>query len=358
MKAAVLRSVGAPLEVEEVQIDEPGPREVLVRTAAAGVCHSDLSGLNGSLPSELPVVLGHESAGIVEAVGSAVSYVEPGDHVITSPLGFCGQCEFCLSGRPSLCSQEAFARGPDLPPRLAQNGTAVAQFYVGSFAEQLLVHEGAVIKIDETMPLDRAALIGCGITTGLGAVFNTARVAPGSTVAVIGCGGVGLSAIQGAYIAGARRIIAVDRVSSRLERATKLGATDAVSAAEGDPVEQVLELTGGGVEYSFEVVGLKETTEQAFRMLRIGGTAIVVGVIWGKTIELSGTDLQMERSIKGSVMGSNRARIDIPRYVDFYLQGRLKLDELVTARIGLDELNGAFEAMERGEGARSVVVFG
>jgi S-(hydroxymethyl)glutathione dehydrogenase / alcohol dehydrogenase len=359
MKAAVLKSIPSPLVIEEVQIDKPGPHEVLINTAAAGVCHSDLHFVEGKYPYPTPAVLGHESAGVVEAVGDQVTYVKPGDHVITCLSVFCGTCEACLTGHMSLCSKADVSRPMDVPQRLSQDGGPMFQFlHMSSFAEQMLIHEHGLVKITDDMPLDRAALIGCGVTTGLGAVFNTAKVEPGSTVAVIGAGGIGLNCIQGALIAGAARIIAVDMIDTKLKLAEQFGATDLVNASE-DPVAQVRELTGGvGVHYAFEAIGLKVTAEQAFQMLRSGGTATVIGMIpVGQMVELHGVDFLGEKKIQGSNMGSNRFRVDMPRYVDLYLQGRLKLDELVSARIKIEEVNDAFDAMKAGEVARSVIVF-
>jgi S-(hydroxymethyl)glutathione dehydrogenase/alcohol dehydrogenase len=359
MRAAVLHQIPGDLVIEDVTVDSPGRREVRIRTAAAGLCHSDLHIIEGKYPYVTPVVMGHESAGIVEAVGEDVTHVKPGDHVITCLSVFCGHCDYCLSGRPNLCQAPERNRADTDPPRLSYNAAPAAQFInCGSFAEEMLVHENAVVKIRDEMPLDRAALIGCGVTTGLGAVFRTARVEPGSTVAVIGCGGIGLNCVQGAAIAGAGRIIAVDLNEMKLKLAEQFGATDLVDAGAGDPVAQVQELTGGGVEYSFEAIGLKQTAEQAFGMLRAGGTATVIGMIpFGTSIELNGFEFLMEKRIQGSNMGSNRFRIDMPRFVDMYLDGRLKLDELVSARIALDEINDGFEAMKRGDVARSVIVF-
>ncbi|MFK7916167.1 MAG: alcohol dehydrogenase catalytic domain-containing protein, partial [Pseudomonadales bacterium] len=258
MKAAVFREVNKPMEIEEISVSKPGPREVLIRTAAAGVCHSDMHFFNGTYPGQVPMVLGHESAGIVEQVGSDVHYVKPGDHVITCLSVFCGHCEYCLTGHLSLCQEPETQRAADEEPRISHGGAQVQQFAnLGSFAEMMLVHEHAVAKIREDMPLDRAALIGCGVTTGVGAVIHTAKVEPGSTVAVIGCGGIGLSCINGAAIAGASRIIAVDRVPSKLDLARKFGATDVVNAADVDAVGAVKEMTSGGVHYSFEAIGLK-----------------------------------------------------------------------------------------------------
>jgi S-(hydroxymethyl)glutathione dehydrogenase/alcohol dehydrogenase len=237
VKAAVLNSAPGVLDIEDVEIGEPGPREVLVRTAAAGVCHSDLHFMEGKYPFPCPAVLGHESAGVVEAVGSMVQYVEPGDHVITCLSAFCGHCSQCTDGHLTLCENKntELVRRPGEPPRLSRNGEVVNQFiHLSSFAEQMLIHEQALVKIDRDMPLDRAALIGCGVTTGLGAVFRTAKVAPGETVAVIGCGGIGLAAIQGARIAGANKVIAVDMVESKLELAQQLGATHMIDASSGE----------------------------------------------------------------------------------------------------------------------------
>ena len=368
MNGAVLHEIPGSLVIEEVDIDRPGPREVLVRTAAAGLCHSDLHFIEGKFRAPTPVVLGHESAGVVEAVGDDVTYVKPGDHVITCLSVFCGQCEFCLGGRPSLCDQIGINRGKGQRPRLSLRGEPCGQFAnLSSFAEQMLVHEHAVAKIRDDMPLDRAALIGCGVTTGVGAVFRTARVEAGSTVAVIGCGGVGLNCVQGAALAGASRVIAVDTSPFKLDLASTFGATDLIDASAADPVEQVRALLpgraglggpGGGVDYAFEAIGLKPTVEQAFAMVKKGGTATVIGMIPpGTMIDLPGLEFLSEKKIQGSVMGSNRFRQDMPRYVDLYLAGRLKLDELVSARIKLDQINDGFGALTRGEVARSVVVF-
>jgi S-(hydroxymethyl)glutathione dehydrogenase/alcohol dehydrogenase len=364
MRAAILKTIPGPLTIDQVTIDGPGPNEVLVRTAAAGLCHSDLHFMEGKYTVPTPVVMGHESAGVVEAVGSDVSYVRPGDHVITCLSVFCGQCEFCLSGRPNLCNREGTERSAEGPPRLSFAGAPCGQFAsLGSFAEQMLVHEHAVVKIRDDMPLDRAALIGCGVTTGIGAVFRTASVEAGSTVAVIGCGGVGLNCVQGAALAGASRVVAIDTNQLKLKLAEQFGATDLIDASQGNPVESVRELLAGprgaaGVDYAFEAIGLKSTAEQAFAMLKKGGTATVIGMIpIGTKVELDGYELLSEKRLQGSSMGSNRFRQDMPRYVDLYLGGRLKLDELVSARIALNEINSGFEAITRGEVARSVVLF-
>jgi len=359
MKAAVMRAWKTPLEIEDVEISKPGPREVLLRTAASGVCHSDLHVIEAALPVPPPCILGHEPAGIVEQVGSAVRDFAPGDHVIGCLSAFCGNCEFCLSGRPNLCGGEACNRSADEAPRLAKGGEAIGQFaHLSSFAEQMLVHENAIVKIREDMPLDRAALIGCGVTTGLGAALNTAKVAPGSTAAVIGCGGVGLSAIQGCRIAGAANIIAIDNQEWKLELAMKVGATAGV-LADANTVAKVIELTGGGLDYCFEAIGIKELVTQSVQMIKKGGTAVMVGVVpIGQNVEINGLDMVLsEKKLIGSMMGSNRFRVDMPRYVDFYLSGQLKLDEMISARLPLADINTAFEEMRKGAAARSVITF-
>jgi S-(hydroxymethyl)glutathione dehydrogenase / alcohol dehydrogenase len=359
MRAAVLRTVGKPLEIEDIEIGRPGPREVLLRTAASGVCHSDLHFAEGAYPTGVPVVLGHEAAAVVEEIGADVEHVGVGDHVITCLSVFCGRCDHCLSGAPHRCGGRGTARKPDQPPRLAKQGERIHQFaHLSSFAERMLVHENALVKIRPDMPLDRAAVIGCAVMTGVGAVLHTAGVEPGSDVAVIGCGGVGLSSINGAALVGARSIIAIDRIPAKLELARKFGATHVVDASQGDVVKRVRDLTRGGVHHSFEAIGLKETTELAWSMLRAGGTATVIGMIRpGVKIEIQGSELLLERKLQGSNMGSNRFRVDMPRLVDFYLSGRLRLDELVSDRIDLDGVNGALENLKHGEVARQVVVF-
>jgi len=360
MRAAVLQEVGRPLEIEDIAIDKPGPQEVLVRTVATGVCHSDLHFVDGLWPCPLPVVLGHESAGVVEAVGSLVRHVKPGDHVITCLSVFCGHCEHCLSGHPARCGGRETDRGAGERSRLARaGGEAIHQFaHLSSFAEQMLVHENAVVKIRDDMPLDRAALIGCAVMTGVGAVFRTARVEPGSTVAVIGCGGVGLSAINGADLAGASRVFAVDVVPSKLDLARRFGATDTIDASATDPVEEIRERTGGGVHHAFEAIGLKKTAEQAWAMLRPGGTATIIGMVpFGMTVEIPAHQLLAEKKLQGCSMGSNRFRVDMPRFVDFYLAGKLRLDDLLERRVELGDVNAALQALKTGKLARQVIGF-
>lgn len=360
MKAAVLHAYNQPLEIADIQIDKPRRREVLVKTAASGVCHSDLHVIEGKLPAPPPLVLGHEPAGVVEQVGEDVTYVKPGDRVIACLSVFCGVCEYCTGGRPNLCGGAELDRAPGDTPRLSLGETPLYQMaQMGSYAEQMLVPENALVKIRDDMPLDRAALIGCGVTTGVGAALKTARVEPGTTCAVIGCGGVGLSVIQGCRIAGASRIVAVDTQGWKLELAKQMGATDVFDASDGDPAAQVLEATGGGVHYAFEAIGLSPTVRQAVAMTRKGGTAVMVGVVAiGEDISLPGFDIVInEKRILGSMMGSNAFRVDMPRYVDFYLKGDLMLDEMISARRPLEEINTCFDEMRKGSAARSVIVF-
>jgi len=359
MKAAVLREVRTPLQIEDVQIGKPGPHEVLVRTAAAGVCHSDLHFIEGSYPFALPVILGHESSGVVEQVGAEVRTVKPGDHVITCVSAFCGHCAHCLTGRMNLCEGQETRRARTEPPRLSHPSGPISQFAnLSSFAEQMLVHEHACVAIRKEMPLDRAALIGCAVMTGVGSVFHTSGVRPGESVAVIGCGGVGLSAINGAAIAGAGRIIAIDLSPTKEALARTFGATDFICSKDTDAVKAVLDMTRGGVQHSFEAIGLKITAEQAFHMLARGGTANIIGMIpVGQNIELPGAAFLGEKRIQGTMMGSNRFPVDMPRLVDFYLEGKLKLDDMISRRLKLADINSAFEEMKSGEVARSVIVF-
>ncbi len=359
MRAALLNDVPGRLEVEDVLLDDPGPREVVVRTVAASACHSDLHHMQGHLKHPLPVVMGHESAGIVEAVGSDVRDVVPGDHVVTCLSVFCGHCENCLSGRAFRCFVDEPRRARTIPRITRAGNETVHQFYgLGGFAEQILVSEHAVVKVPDAIPLDRAALLGCGVMTGLGAVFTTARVEPGSTVAVVGLGGVGLAVVQGARIAGATRVIAIDRFDNKLALARRVGATDTIDATETDPVAAVRELSGGGVDYSFEAVGTTQTVRQSFDMIGRGATATVIGMLSpGEEVTLTAADLISMKRFQSTAMGAGSFRVDVPRYAAMYLQGQLDLDAMVSARLALDQVNDAFDAMQAGEGARHVVMF-
>jgi S-(hydroxymethyl)glutathione dehydrogenase / alcohol dehydrogenase len=361
MKAAVMRAYNAPLAIEEVRIDDPGPGEVLVKTAASGICHSDLHVIEASLPVPPPCVLGHEPAGIVEAVGAGVKDFVPGDHVIGCITQWCGVCKFCTAGRPYLCPTQYVGRPLDAAPRLrSHNGDPLIQFAnLSSFAEKMLCPERSLVKIRDDMPLDRAALIGCGVTTGLGAALNTVRIPAGASVVIVGCGGVGLAALQGARIVGAGKIVAVDTQAWKFDLARKLGATDCVNAKDGDPVAAVQGLTGGGADFVFECLGSVPTVQQSIAMTGRGGTTVLVGVVpITQMVPISAADLTLqEKNITGSYMGSNRFRFDMPKYVEFYLDGRLRLDEMISSRIPLSEINTAFDRMRKGEAARQVILF-
>ena len=361
MRAAIFREVNQPMEIGELLIDAPVDREILVRTVASGVCHSDLHILEGTvMGGRGPLVLGHEGAGVVEAVGPLVTHVKPGDHVVTCLSGFCGQCEQCLSGHPNVCTANPTARPRGAAPRLRDGDETVRGFLnLGTFAEQMLVHENSVVRIDPEIPLEVACLVGCGVLTGVGAALRSARVEPGQTVAVFGCGGVGLSIVQGAAIARAGRIIAVDRLTDKLDLARSLGATDVVDATAGDAVAAVRELTGGrGVDHAFEAVGVPALVRQAAEVLAVRGTCTIVGVPPdGSVFEIPYGAIRPECRIQTCRMGGNRFRFDIPQYLSFYQQGLLRLDEIVTRTMPLDGVNDAFELLHRGEGARTVLTF-
>lgn len=357
-----MSEIGRPLTIEDVEVSAPTRREVLVEVVATGLCHSDLRFLEGSFPHPLPSVLGHEAAGVVREVGPEASEVAPGDHVVMSISVFCGDCPLCDGGRTHLCvAKETTRRADTDEPRLSLDGAPVAQFLdLSSFAEMMLVHENALVRVDPGVPLDTAAVLGCGVATGLGAVMNTAGVQPGERVAVIGCGGVGLSAIQGARIAGAGQVIAIDPVAAKLDLAEALGATEALDARSDDLVARVVELADGlGVDHVIEAVGNTETIRQGFGMTRPGGTTTVVGLVpAGSEVRIPSDQLFYERKLQGSVMGSNDFKRDTPRYVEMYLDGRLDLDSMVTRRMGLEEINEGFDLMKAGESVRSLVVFG
>src|SRR5262245_54514073 len=363
MRAAVLYEAGTPLRVEEVDLEAPHAGEVRVRVAAAGVCHSDYHYMRGDLVGNLPVVLGHEGAGVVEEVGPGVTSFRPGDHVVLLWRTACGRCEFCSRGRPALCPEGASVRAtgrmPDGTSRLSRDGHEIRHFLgVSCFAEQTVCQERSLLELPEDVPLPVGAVAGCAVMTGVGAVVNTAKVEPGSTVLVVGAGGVGLCAIMGAVLAGAARIVAADTNPTKLELATSLGATDVVDSSRDDLVDAVRELTGAGVDYAFEVIGLAETVEQAIRAVRVGGTAVAVGIVpTGMTAQVNVQQLVMqEKTLKGSIYGSTRPRVDFPRLFELYRRGRLPLDRLLTRQWALGEINEAYDALLAGTVARSVVV--
>ncbi len=363
MKAAVMFAVGKPLEICDIELDETQPHEVVVKVRASGLCHSDLHTMKTDFGWPVPLVLGHEVSGVVESVGEEVTAVEVGDHVVANLISSCGVCRRCRGGVPTECTNPgAIRRGPGENARYMMDGKAVTQIGdIGGFAEKILVHERNLVKIDNDVPLDRAALLGCGVLTGVGAVKNAAHVKFGDDVAVIGCGGVGLNVVQGAAISGARHVIALDLQPAKLELARKFGATEVINPAEeADVAERVRQIVGrAGVDYAFEVIGLPQTAQQAIDLTDVGGTAFVLGKMApGTSATLSGADLlRPHKSLRGLFMGLSVADVDIPLYADLYRQGRLNLDDLVSETISLEEINEGYEKLERGETARSVVVF-
>ena len=362
MKAAVLHEINAPLAIEDVELDPPKTREVRVRIAAAGVCRSDLHFMKGEAVIPTPAVLGHEGSAIVEEVGEGVTRVAPGDHVILTFAPPCGHCRSCLNGRPNTCDTH-MATGPNMfdgTRRLHLNGQRLAHMgKVACFAEEAVVPETGCVKIDPSFPLPQAALIGCSVTTGIGAVLFNAKVEPGSSVAVVGCGGVGLNVVQGARLAGANKIIAIDVNDAALEFATKFGATETVNAKETDPVKAVRNLTDGGVDYAFEVFGSSETVTLAFDSVRKGGTAVVVGL--APVGEIAGIDpvalVRLEKTLKGSYYGTARPTLDFHRMVDLYGSGQIDVDGLITRTYKLDQINEAYEELDRGVVGRGVITF-
>ncbi|HVQ05736.1 MAG TPA: Zn-dependent alcohol dehydrogenase [Burkholderiaceae bacterium] len=363
-KAVVFRGDGSTLRVEDITVEPPGPNEVMLKIAACGVCHSDLSVTNGTLPLPPPIVLGHESAGVVAQVGDGVTDLKVGDHVITSFVATCGRCRYCSTGRPQLCdigtTAVAALPGGKLRTRDAQGQPLNVMAACGVMAEYATLHETSVVKIVDTVPLDRCALIGCGVMTGWGAVCNTAKVEPGSVCVVFGAGGVGLNAIQGCVNSGATMIVAVDTMAAKLAMAKDFGATHTLDASKADNlVKELRKLTGGGADYAFECVGHGDIVAQAYGCLRKGGTAVVVGVAPPANMTSVRTSSLVfeEKTLKGSYYGSTRPRVDFPRLVGLYQAGRLKLDELITRRYRIDEAPQAFDDLAQGRNARGVIVF-
>jgi len=360
VKSALLIEAGKPLQIEQVNIANPGPHEVLIRTAACGLCHSDLHFIEGAYPHPLPAIPGHEAAGIVEAVGSEVRTVKVGDAVVTCLSAFCGHCEYCVTGRMSLCLGGDTRRKPGEAPRLTRpDGSVVNQMLnLSAYAEMMLVHEHACVAIHPDMPLPQASVIGCAVTTGAGTIFNACKVTPGETVAVIGCGGVGLATINAAKIAGAGRIIAADPLPEKRALAMQLGATDVVDALADDAAAQIQELTKGGVDHAIEAVGRPASGTLAVKSLKRGGTATILGMMpLQHSVGLSAMDLLSGKKLQGAIMGGNRFPVDIPRLVDFYMRGLLDLDTIISETIPLERINEGFDQMKRGDAARSVIVF-
>lgn len=363
-KAVLCRELNKPVVVETIRVDPPKRGEVTVKIAACGVCHSDLSATNGTIPLPPPLVLGHEAAGEVIEVGEGVTGLAAGDHVVSSFIYMCGTCRFCSGGRPVLCVEQgkAFSTPPEGTPRTHdKDGKPLGIFSgCGVMAEYATMSTDNLVKIDKSIPLDRAALVGCAVTTGVGAVFNTAHVTPGSSVVVFGCGGVGLNVIQGAAIAGAEKIIAVDTTESKLAFAKEFGATATLLNKPGeDPVKALKKMTGGGPDYAFECVGIGDLAGIAYRSICRGGKAVVVGVARGTdTVSVKPNTLVFEeKTLQGSYFGSCVPRIDFPRMLGLYMAGKLKLDQLITKRYSIDEAPQAFEDMQTGKNARGVIVF-
>ncbi len=363
MKAAVFYEEHKPLVVEEVNIQPPQAGEVMVKLAASGVCHSDLSVIQGVLKKPVPNILGHEGAGVVVEVGLGVKNVQVGDHVVITWISACGKCAYCIAGKPRLCLDGGKVRAqgimPDGTKRVSKDGQPIfTSGGVSTFAEYCVIAESCAIPIRKDAPLDKVALIACGVLTGVGAALNSANVQPGSTVAVIGCGGVGLNAIQGSQLAGAEKIIAVDLADSKLEMAKVFGATHIVNAGQTDVVLAIKDLTGGyGADYCIELIGIPATVGQAYNCLKKGGVAVLVGMQNAFFSLPILETVRNEITIKGCYYGSVVERSDLPKYVDLYMAGKLKLDELISKVYTLDEINEAFYDMEHGDVARGMVVF-
>ena len=372
MKAAVLRRFDAPqpfakskpLSIEEVNLDPPGPNEVLVKIAGAGLCHSDLSVMNGARPRQEPLVIGHEGSGQILEVGSAVTDIEVGDHMVFQFSPSCGRCRRCMEGRPQVCEIGAKSKAAgDLMGGgrsiTDADGNRIAHHTgVSCFAEYAVADRGSVVIVDKDLPLDEAALFGCAVMTGVGAVINTARILPGDTVAVIGLGGVGLNGILGAKLAGAETIIAIDIADDKLGLARQLGATHTVNASEDTHVEQVRDLTNGGVDFAIDLAGAIPAMETAYAITRYGGTIVTAGLS-PSTAEFSFIHSNLvseEKAIKGSYMGSCVPVRDIPRFISLYKQGRLPVDKLISRKVTLDEVNEGFDRLQNGETIRQICV--
>lgn len=366
-KAAIATAVGSPLEVIDIDVADPKAGEIRIQMGASGVCHSDLSVVNGVLPIALPAILGHEGAGTITQLGEGVDHLSVGDHVVVSWVPQCGTCYYCKHDQGELCEAGSMASMSggllDMTSRASRNGEPISVMAAsGTFAEEAIIPAIGAVKIDPSIPLTAGALIGCGVLTGFGAAVNTASIQIGDTVAVIGCGGVGLNVIQGAKHSGAERIIAVDMVDGKLQTAKKFGATDLVNpSTDGDAVAKVMELSGGrGADVAFEVIGLGPTIEQALQMTRRGGQAVIVGVPSFDTMLTINPAMDLlvnEKQIRGCWYGGSNVHRDVPTLAGLYQSGSLMLDELMSAQISLDQVNQAMENMGSGEIARSVIVF-
>jgi len=364
MKAAILYQPKSPLKIEDIEIPQPSDDEVLVKVKAVGVCHTDFHPIKGDMPLPMPVILGHEGAGIVEKVGARITTLKPGDHVILSVMPSCGKCRYCAVGKPFLCEKA----GPliftgtmlDGTTRLKKkDGQTLYHFFAqSSFAEYCVVNESTAVKVRDDIPLEEIATLGCGATTGIGAIVNTAQVEAGASVAIFGCGGVGLSAIMAAKMVGAGKIIAVDILDNKLDMAKEFGATHPINSSKEDPAEKIKQITGGGCDYALEVIGNVNVMAQAYDSIRPGGKLVIVGAApVGAKVSFDAFTLLFGKTIVGTAGGHLRPSIDIPRYVELYAEGKLPLNKLVSRKLPLEEINKAFEAMEKGEVARSIIVF-
>ena len=372
IRAAVLNAMGVPppysetkpISIETIELDDPGPGEVLVKMAAAGLCHSDLSIISGERPRPMPMVIGHECAGIVEKTGPGVDDFKKGDHVILVFMPSCGHCVPCSEGRPALCDPGLAANIAGTlisgARRLKRSGTYINhQVGVSAFADHAVVSRNSLVKVDAALPLDIGALFGCAVLTGMGAIVNAAKVTAGSTVGVVGLGGVGLSAVLGALAAGASRIVAVDLLDHKLALARQLGASDAFNASKPNCIEEIRAATGGGLEYVVETAGAADAMNTAYRITRRGGTTVTIGLP-PPDAALSVPLVNMvaeERTVKGSYLGSSSPLRDLPRYISLYRQGRLPVDRLMTDHIKLEDINAGFERLRRGEAIRQVILF-
>lgn len=366
MRAAVTRGIGEKFEIAEIEVADPIGHEVLVDVRASGLCHSDITVAENGMGVGMPIVLGHEIAGVVTAVGPLTSRVKVGDHVVAAALQPCGICAGCLRGNLNACSNPGtLDRAADSQPRLSDASGGIGQLQgLGGFAEQALIHENQLVTIDPAMPFEQASLIGCAVVTGGGAVFNAAKVAPGQSVAIFGCGGVGLNSIQAARLAGATRIIGIDIQDEKLELARRFGATDVINSAQTDPAATIRELTSGaGVDHAFVMIGVPAVAETAMSVLGFDGTAYLVGgmspgaELTLRPSPMESTLLPFQQGVRGLWLGSSNFYHDIPLYVDLYLKGQLNLDDLVSQTIALDDINEAYEELEGGGIARSVITF-
>src|SRR6516164_5618859 len=372
VKAAVLNKMGVappyaqskPLSIEEVELDDPGHGEVMVKIGAAGLCHSDLSVINGDRPRPTPMVLGHEAAGVVEKLGRGVDDLKVGDHVVMVFVPSCGHCLPCAEGRPALCEPGAAANGAGTllsgQRRLHRNGVDVHHHLcVSAFADHATVSRRSLVKVDKELPLEEAALFGCAVLTGVGAVINTAKVSAGTSVAVVGLGGVGLSSLLGAVAVGARRIVAVDLSDDKLGLARQLGATDTFNPGNAGAIDEIKSATSGGVEFAFEMAGSVRAMELAYKITRRGGTTVTAGLPPpDHTFALPQVNLVgEERTVKGSYIGTCVPSRDLPRYIELYRRGKLPVDRLMSGRLKLEEINAGFDRLHEGKAVRQVVVF-